>query len=67
MIVMPWRGLLVGHDFALGCPLAATVVDAADNDDLRNHVDAMASAGGRRLRQVRSFAGGSRRARDGLC
>jgi AcrR family transcriptional regulator len=41
MIVMPWRGLLVGHDFALGCPLAATVVDAADNDDLRNHVDQM--------------------------
>jgi TetR/AcrR family transcriptional repressor of lmrAB and yxaGH operons len=41
MIVMPWRGLLVEHDFALGCPLAATVVDAADNDDLRNHVDEM--------------------------
>jgi AcrR family transcriptional regulator len=41
MIVMPWRVLLVGHDFALGCPLAATVVDAADNDDLRNHVDQM--------------------------
>jgi len=39
MIVTPWRGLLVGHDFALGCPLAATVVDAAENDDLRNHVD----------------------------
>jgi AcrR family transcriptional regulator len=38
MIVTPWRRLLVGHDFALGCPLAATVVDAADNDDLRNHV-----------------------------
>jgi TetR/AcrR family transcriptional repressor of lmrAB and yxaGH operons len=41
MIVTPWRRLLVGHDFALGCPLAATVVDAADNDDLRNHVDEM--------------------------
>jgi AcrR family transcriptional regulator len=39
MIVAPWRGLLVGHDFALGCPLAATVVDAAENDDLRTHVD----------------------------
>jgi AcrR family transcriptional regulator len=39
MIVMPWRALLVAHDFAQGCPLAATVVDAADNDDLRNHVD----------------------------
>src|SRR5258707_2610653 len=41
MIVVPWRRLLVGHDFALGCPLAATVVDAADNDDLPNHVDEM--------------------------
>src|SRR4051812_4761623 len=37
-IVAPWRRLLVDHDFALGCPLAATVVDAADNDDLRTHV-----------------------------
>ena len=41
MIVAPWRGMLVGHEFALGCPLAATVVDAADNDELRNHVDDM--------------------------
>ncbi len=38
-IVAPWRHLLVEHDFALGCPLAATVVDAADNDQLRVHVD----------------------------
>ena len=38
-IVAPWRRLLVDHDFALGCPLAATVVDAADNDDLRDHVN----------------------------
>jgi TetR/AcrR family transcriptional repressor of lmrAB and yxaGH operons len=38
-IVAPWRRLLVDHDFALGCPLAATVVDAADNDDLRVHVN----------------------------
>jgi TetR/AcrR family transcriptional repressor of lmrAB and yxaGH operons len=38
VIVAPWRRLLVDHDFALGCPLAATVVDAADNDDLRLHV-----------------------------
>jgi AcrR family transcriptional regulator len=37
--VAPWRRLLVEHDFALGCPLAATVVDAADNDELRVHVD----------------------------
>ncbi|HWO62051.1 MAG TPA: hypothetical protein VNO31_18700, partial [Umezawaea sp.] len=38
-IVAPWRRLLVEHDFALGCPLAATVVDAADNEQLRVHVD----------------------------
>jgi AcrR family transcriptional regulator len=38
VIVAPWRRLLVDHDFALGCPMAATVVDAADNDDLRVHV-----------------------------
>jgi TetR/AcrR family transcriptional repressor of lmrAB and yxaGH operons len=38
VIVAPWRRLLIDHDFALGCPLAATVVDAADNDDLRVHV-----------------------------
>jgi TetR/AcrR family transcriptional repressor of lmrAB and yxaGH operons len=37
VIVTPWRRLLVDHDFALGCPLAATIVDAADNDDLRGH------------------------------
>ena len=38
-IVAPWRRLLVDHDFALGCPLAATVVDAADNDELRVHAN----------------------------
>jgi TetR/AcrR family transcriptional repressor of lmrAB and yxaGH operons len=38
MIVAPWRRVLVDHDFALGCPLTATIVDAADNDDLRVHV-----------------------------
>src|SRR5712671_1360165 len=31
MIVAPWRRALVDHDFALGCPLTATIVDAADN------------------------------------
>jgi AcrR family transcriptional regulator len=39
VIVAPWRRLLADHDFALGCPMAATVVDAADNDDLRVHVN----------------------------
>ncbi len=38
-IIAPWRRLLVEHDFALGCPLAATVVDAAYNDQLRVHVN----------------------------
>jgi len=37
LILAPWRGLLVDNDFALGCPLAATVVDAAANDGLRVH------------------------------
>jgi TetR/AcrR family transcriptional repressor of lmrAB and yxaGH operons len=37
VLVAPWRRLLVEHEFALGCPLAATVVDAADNDELRIH------------------------------
>jgi AcrR family transcriptional regulator len=38
VIVAPWRQLLLEHDFAQGCPLAATVIDAADNDELRAHV-----------------------------
>ena len=38
LILAPWRGLLVDNEFALGCPLAATVVDAAENDGLRVHV-----------------------------
>jgi hypothetical protein len=38
VIVAPWRRLLVDHDFAWGCPLAATICDAADNDSLRTHV-----------------------------
>ena len=36
-IVAPWRRLLADHDFSLGCPLAVTVCDAADNDILRTH------------------------------
>jgi AcrR family transcriptional regulator len=38
VIVAPWRALLVEHDYAQGCPLAATVIDASDNDELRTHV-----------------------------
>jgi AcrR family transcriptional regulator len=41
VIVATWRRLLVDHSFALGCPLAATVIDAADNDDLRGHVSGL--------------------------
>jgi TetR/AcrR family transcriptional regulator, lmrAB and yxaGH operons repressor len=39
VIVEPWRRLLADHEFALGRPMAATVADAADNDDLRLHVN----------------------------
>jgi AcrR family transcriptional regulator len=38
VIVTPWRRLLVDNDFGLGCPLAATIGDTADNDSLRSHV-----------------------------
>jgi TetR/AcrR family transcriptional regulator, lmrAB and yxaGH operons repressor len=38
VILAPWRELLTEHDYAQGCPLAATVIDASDNDELRTHV-----------------------------
>jgi AcrR family transcriptional regulator len=38
LTLAPWRRLLVDSKFALGCPLAATVVDASENDELRAHV-----------------------------
>jgi TetR/AcrR family transcriptional repressor of lmrAB and yxaGH operons len=38
VIVAPWRALLVDHNYAQGCPLAATVIDGSDNDELRTHV-----------------------------
>lgn len=38
VIVAPWRALLAEHDYSQGCPLAATVIDASDNDELRTHV-----------------------------
>jgi AcrR family transcriptional regulator len=41
VIVATWRRLLVDHNFALGCPLAATIVDAADNEHLRGHVSGL--------------------------
>ena len=38
VIVAPWRRLLVDHDFALGCPLAATIFNAAIRRPARTHV-----------------------------
>ena len=38
LILAPWRHLLADNEFALGCPLAATVVDASENDGFRAHV-----------------------------
>ena len=38
VIVAPWRELLAEHDYAQGCPLAATVIDASGNAELRTHV-----------------------------
>jgi len=40
-VIAPWRALLVDSDFTLGCPIAATVVDAADNDPLRERARAL--------------------------
>ena len=37
-IIAPWRQLLLDNDYALGCPLAATVVDSAANQHLREHI-----------------------------
>jgi AcrR family transcriptional regulator len=34
-VIAPWRQLLLDSDFTLGCPIAATVVDASGNDQLR--------------------------------
>jgi len=44
VIVTPWRRLLVDRDFALGCPLAATICDAAANVSLRAHVSELFAA-----------------------
>jgi TetR/AcrR family transcriptional repressor of lmrAB and yxaGH operons len=41
LTLAPWRRLLVESEFALGCPLAATVVDASENDELRVHVSGL--------------------------
>jgi TetR/AcrR family transcriptional repressor of lmrAB and yxaGH operons len=36
--VAPWRELLLDNDYALGCPFAATLVDSAANDALRDQI-----------------------------
>src|SRR3954468_15094569 len=45
LILAPWRRVLVDHEFALGCPLAATVVDVAENDVLRVYVSDLLARG----------------------
>jgi AcrR family transcriptional regulator len=37
-IIAPWRRILLDYDYALGCPLAATVVDSVANDALREQI-----------------------------
>jgi AcrR family transcriptional regulator len=69
VIVAPWRRLLVDYDFALGCPLAATICGRGRQRQpphpCPRRVRRVASASRRRLRQVWGVAGGSRSARDG--
>jgi AcrR family transcriptional regulator len=40
-IFAPWRQVLVDSDFTLGCPVAATVVDASGDDQLRQEARAL--------------------------
>ena len=40
-IFAPWRQVLVDSNFTLGCPVAATVVDASGNDQLRQEARAL--------------------------
>jgi TetR/AcrR family transcriptional regulator, lmrAB and yxaGH operons repressor len=40
-IFAPWRQVLIESNFARGCPLAATVVDAGDEDRLRHEARAL--------------------------
>jgi TetR/AcrR family transcriptional regulator, lmrAB and yxaGH operons repressor len=36
-IFAPWRQVLLDSNFTMGCPIAATVIDAAGDDRLRQH------------------------------
>jgi TetR/AcrR family transcriptional regulator, lmrAB and yxaGH operons repressor len=40
-IFAPWRQLLVESNFTMGCPVAATVVDASGDDQLREKARAL--------------------------
>ena len=40
-IFAPWRRVLVESDFTMGCPLAATVIDAGGDDRLRQEARAL--------------------------
>ncbi len=40
-VIAPWRQLLVESDFTLGCPIAATVVDASGDDQLREKTESL--------------------------
>lgn len=40
MIVAPWRSMLIDYDFAVGCPIAAFVVDASSVPPLREQANA---------------------------
>ena len=40
-IFAPWRQVLVESNFTMGCPLAATVVDASGDDRLRQEARAL--------------------------
>jgi TetR/AcrR family transcriptional repressor of lmrAB and yxaGH operons len=40
-IFAPWRQVLVESNFTMGCPIAATVMDASGDDQLRQHSRAL--------------------------
>jgi TetR/AcrR family transcriptional repressor of lmrAB and yxaGH operons len=40
-VIAPWRDSLLDSDFTLGCPIAATIVDASGNDQLREKARAL--------------------------
>jgi TetR/AcrR family transcriptional regulator, lmrAB and yxaGH operons repressor len=40
-IFAPWRRVLVESNFTMGCPIAATVIDASGDDQLRQHSRAL--------------------------